>query len=92
MKGRPIIACEYCSAGGIVGDIILADMSAYLIGYRGGVETDVSIHLRFDYNESAFRFITEIDGRPWIDEPTVPKNSSKLISPFVCLEGTNPSL
>lgn len=46
----------------------------------------MSIHLRFDYGETAFRFMFEIDGQPWIAEPLTPfKGSANTLSPFVTL-------
>ena len=57
IKGRPVIPIEYCSAVGTVGDIILADMSQYVTISKGSLESAMSIHLRFDYAEEAFRFI-----------------------------------
>lgn len=86
LKGRPVMPIEYCQTIGTSGDIILADLSAYVTGTRGGVEEAMSIHLRFDYGETAFRFMFEIDGQPWIAEPLTPfKGSANTLSPFVTL-------
>lgn len=87
LKGRPVIPIEYCAALGTVGDIILADLSAYVTGLRGGVQSDVSMHLRFDYNETAFRFLFEIDGRPWLASAITPYKATagKTLSTFVTL-------
>jgi len=58
--GRPIIWNEQCSALGTVGDILLCDWSQYLVGQKSGAEAgvqfDTSIHLKFDYDQTAFRF------------------------------------
>jgi HK97 family phage major capsid protein len=87
LKGRPVIPLEYCSALGTVGDIILADLSAYITGLRGGVQSAASMHLRFDYAETAFRFLFEIDGRPWLASAITPfkATSGRTLSPFVTL-------
>jgi HK97 family phage major capsid protein len=84
--GRPIVPCEYCAALGTVGDIILADLKAYLSGTRGGVESAMSIHLRFDYAETAFRFLFEVDGQPWVNSAITPYKGSDTLSPFVALD------
>ena len=86
LLGRPIMPIEYCSTLGTVGDIILADMKAYASGTRRGIESASSIHLRFDYAESVFRFMFEVDAQPWIASPLTPfKGSGNTVSPFVTL-------
>jgi len=64
LLGRPVIPIEQASALGDVGDIILADMNGYILAQKGGVSSDVSIHVRFVYDESVFRFVLRIDGQP----------------------------
>jgi len=91
LKGRPIIPLEYCSAPGTAGDIILADMKSYLVGLRGAVNSAMSIHLRFDYRESAFRFVFEIDGKTWVSSAVTPKNGTATVSPFITLASDDPS-
>lgn len=85
LKGRPVIPIEFCPTLGTEGDIILADLSAYCAGVRGGVESAISMHLRFDYAESAFRFMFEADGQPWLAAPITPFKGTAKQSPFVTL-------
>lgn len=64
--GRPVIPHEGCSALGDAGDIILGDLQAYLSVIKtGGIRQDVSMHLWFDYDTLAFRFILRVGGQPW---------------------------
>lgn len=86
IKGRPVVPIEWCASLGTLGDIILADMKYYVTGTRGGVDSAMSIHLRFDYNETCFRFIFEVDGQPWLDTAITPAQGSNTQSPFVVLE------
>jgi len=91
IMGRPLIFTEHCSALGDLGDIILADMSQYLLGQKagGGVKFDTSSHLRFDYDETAFRFVQRYDGQPWWLSALAPKHGAggglDTLSPFVVL-------
>ena len=88
LKGRPVIPIETCSALGDVGDIILADMSQYLYGEdSSGVEGATSIHLRFDYGETAMRWTLFNDGQPWWSSALTPykATSGQTLSPFVTL-------
>lgn len=65
LLGLPLIELEQCSALGTVGDLILADLrNGYVVADKGGVDAAVSIHVRFVYDESVFRFVFRVDGQP----------------------------
>ena len=64
LLGRPVIPIEQASALGDVGDILLADLSGYILAQKGGVQADVSIHVEFLTDQQVFRFILRIDGQP----------------------------
>ena len=83
--GRPVVPIEQCSAAGEVGDIILADIGQYLLIDKGGVKSASSIHVRFLYDESVFRFIYRVDGKPIWTKPLTPYKGSATVSPFVTL-------
>jgi HK97 family phage major capsid protein len=83
--GRPVIPIEQCSALGTVGDIILADLSQYLVVTKGGLRSDQSIHVRFLYDENAFRFMMRINGAPIWQSALTPYKGSNTLSPFVTL-------
>jgi len=81
----PIIPVEFCQTLGGLGDIVLADWSQYLLITKGGVEEAESMHVRFLYDETAFRFIMRNNGQPLHDTPITPLNGSNTLSPFVML-------
>lgn len=83
--GLPVQPIEYCQTLGTAGDIILANMGAYITGTRGGVDSAMSMHLRFDYNESCFRFLFEVDGQPWLASALTPFKGSNTLSTFITL-------
>ncbi|MCR4436634.1 MAG: phage major capsid protein [Clostridiales bacterium] len=83
--GRPVVPLEQCSAAGEVGDIILADMSQYLLIDKGGINAASSIHVRFLYDENVYRFIYRVDGQPIWNKPLQPYKGSASVSPFVAL-------
>jgi HK97 family phage major capsid protein len=85
LKGRPVLPIEFAATLGTVGDIMLLDLKAYAAGVRGGIESAVSMHLRFDYAESAFRFMYEVDGQPWLASAITPYKGTNTLSPFVTL-------
>jgi HK97 family phage major capsid protein len=87
LMGRPVIPSEWCAELGEQGDIILADLSQYLAITKGGIQSAMSIHLRFDYDETAWRFVYRIDGQPWWPSPLTPYKGSTgfTVGPFVTL-------
>jgi len=85
LLGRPIVYSEKCQTLGTAGDIYLADLSYYLIGDRQALEMASSPHVRFNTDETDFRFIQRVDGRPWIDSALTPRHGSNTLSPFVAL-------
>lgn len=86
LLGRPIIPIEQASSIGTAGDIILADLSQYLLIEKGGMQTAVSMHVRFEYDETVLRFVYRVDGQPmWRTALTPYKGSTNTLSPFVTL-------
>ena len=62
--GRPVIAIEQAATLGDLGDIIFADLAGgYVLAEKGGISSDMSVHVRFVYDESVFRFVMRIDGQ-----------------------------
>ena len=86
LLGLPIVPLEFCATIGDKWDILLGDFSEYLLIRKGGVEEAESMHVRFLYDEMAFRFITRNNGQPMHDSPITPLNGSATLSPFVTLE------
>jgi HK97 family phage major capsid protein len=62
--GRPVIPIEQAATLGTVGDIVFADMNGYILAEKGGIKSDMSIHVKFVYDESVFRFVLRVDGQP----------------------------
>lgn len=86
LGGYPVIPVQACSKLGDQGDIILADMSQYMMIQRtGGMRQDVSIHLHFDQSITSFRFVMRMNGQPWWEVPITPENATETLSPFVTL-------
>jgi len=63
--GRPVLPIEQAQTLGTTGDIVLADFNnGYVLAEKGGIKSDMSIHVRFIYDESVFRFVMRVDGQP----------------------------
>jgi len=84
--GRPVIPCEQCQTLGTAGDILLCDFrNGYILAEKGGMASDMSIHVRFVYDESVFRFVMRVDGQPVLDSAVTPYKGSNTLSHFVKL-------
>ena len=86
LKGRPVVPIEYASTLGTVGDITLVNLQCYAAAVRGMVDQSVSMHLKFDYAQSAFRWIFEMDGQPFFSKVLTPHKGANTLSPCVQLE------
>ena len=85
LLGKPINFIEQAAAPGQVGSILLGDMSEYLLIDKSGINSQSSIHVRFLYDETAFRFIYRVDGQPSCNSTKAPYKGSISKSPFVTL-------
>ena len=85
IKGRPLEAVEYCSTLGTVGDLILADLSQYILIEKGGIQQANSMHVRFTTNEMAFRATYRVDGGPAWRTALTPANGTNPLSPYLTL-------
>ena len=86
LMGLPALAIEQCASLGTVGDIILANLpNGYILAEKGGVQSDMSIHVRFIYDESVFRFVLRVDGQPVRASALTPYKGSDTLSHFIVL-------
>lgn len=84
LKGRPVLEIEQCETLGTAGDIILFDPSQYLTIAKD-MQAASSIHVRFIYDESCFRFVYRVDGQPAWKQALTPYKGTNTISPFITL-------
>ena len=85
--GRPVIPIEQASAIGDVGDIVLGDLSQYLLADKGGINVASSIHIQFLHDETAFRATYRVDGQPIRNKAITPYKATagQTLSSFVTL-------
>ncbi|MEU0514326.1 MULTISPECIES: phage major capsid protein [Amycolatopsis] len=81
--GRPIIVTEQASVLGDQGDIAFVDLTYYLVGDRQTMTASSSTDWKFGNDQTAYRIIQRVDGRPWIQSAITPKNGGPALSPFV---------
>ena len=85
LLGRPIIPVEYASTLGTVGDIILADLTQYVMIDKGGIQAAESMHVQFLTDQMAYRWTYRLDGQPAWRTTLTPANGSATLAPFVTL-------
>ncbi len=84
LLGIPIVWTSHASALGAAGDVILADLSKYLVGVRKALTAAASVHKYFDTNHTLFRFEGRLDGMPIIPS-TIKTRTNFETSPFITL-------
>jgi hypothetical protein len=85
LLGRPIVPTEYNSSLGTLGDVVLADLSQYVLADKGGIQSASSIHVQFLTDQTCFRFVYRVDGQPLWNAVLTPYKGSNTTSPFVTL-------
>lgn len=83
LYGRPVIPVEYMAALGTSGDLVLVDLSQYLVIDKGAVEQAVSLHVAFLTDEQVFRFIYRVDGQFQWNAALTPKSGGNTLSAVV---------
>lgn len=83
--GIPVMPIEQCETLGTQGDVMLIDMGQYIMADKGSLKVASSMHVRFEYNEMAFRFTYRADGQPEKNKPLTPFKGSNTVSPYVAL-------
>lgn len=84
--GAPAFPIEQAAAPGDIGDFMLVDLSKYLLARKGAMKTDVSMHVRFLYDELAYKFSIRVDGQTIPNAGITPYKGTKKLSPFLYLE------
>ena len=85
--GWPLIFSEASASCGTNMDLVLFDPTAYLLveKARVGIQTAYSVHVRFEYAESALRFIYRCNGQPLFASAISPFKGSDSVSPYVAI-------
>ena len=87
LMGRPAIPTQACPALSSAGDICFVDFGQYLAILKAGPNprVDISMHLWFDQDLTAFKFTLRMGGVPWWSTTASPLAGSNTYSPYVAL-------
>jgi HK97 family phage major capsid protein len=86
LYGIPVILADRSVALGTRGDLILADLSYYLIKDGSGPFVAASPHVYFTTNKTVIKIFWNVDGQSWLNLPLGLEGSvANTVSPFVVL-------
>ena len=88
LMGRPALVVEQCAALGTEGDVIAFAPEGYACITKGGIQSFMSMHLRFDFDEFAYKWRFRMDGQPYDEAPLTPYKGSSTVSSIVTLSGS----
>ncbi len=68
------------------GDIIFVNLQQYMsVRKTSGIRAETSVHLWFDQDITAFRFILRVAGEPWWNSVITRLNGTNTLSAYVTL-------
>ncbi|MEO7468514.1 MAG: phage major capsid protein, partial [Sphingobium limneticum] len=86
LLGRPVLFTEHAQSLGDAGDLQFVNANGYeAFRKQNGITFAESIHLYFDYNIRAFRWVLRVGGQPVLRAPVQPAHGSATKSHFVAL-------
>lgn len=87
LLGLPVIESTKIPELGDVGDLVLVDLSKYLIGDRQALQISKSEHQYHSTDETGYRFTSRVDARPWLTTPLITEkgDSTTSLSAFIKL-------
>jgi len=85
LMGLPVNVIEQAAAVGTVGDIILANFSNDYAMISKPMTSASSIHVLFTTNQTTFRWVWPVIGKPVLSAAITPYKGSDTYSPFVTL-------
>lgn len=85
LLGLPFFLNERSPVLGTEGDLVLADLSYYLVKDGYGLAVSASEHVYFTSNKTVIKAFRRVDGEPWLTAPLTLEDGETEVSPFVVL-------
>lgn len=83
--GRPVEFTEKLPALGTAGDVLLCDLSRYIVADSGSLAIAASDQYAFNTNQITYRVIERVDGQSQLDGPLIQADGTTTNSPFIAL-------
>lgn len=85
LLGVPIRFTGKTKPLGQVGDLVLVDLSYYLIKDGAGPFIAASEHVLFTQNQTIVKCFWNVDGKPWVKSPLTLEDGVTKVSPYIVL-------
>ncbi|GAC40852.1 phage major capsid protein [Paenibacillus popilliae] len=85
LGGMPIMFTGKIPTLGKKGDLMLLDLSYYLIKDGSGPFIAASEHVLFRQNKTVIKVFWNVDGKPWVIEPLALEDGATKVTPYVIL-------
>lgn len=85
LMGLPFLQNERQPVLGTAGDLVLANLTFYVIKDGTQMTIDVSPHVKFLQNQSVLKVVWNVDGQPSLSSPLLLEDGTSTQSPFVVL-------
>lgn len=85
LGGLPVHVTDKLPALNTAGDILLCDGSGYLIGDRKRIGISYNEGPRFTQNQTTWRVVHRVAGRPWATDKTTLPDATNTVGPFIAL-------
>lgn len=86
LLGLPIRFTGKTYALGTKGDLVLVDLSYYLIKDGSGPFIAASEHVYFRNNKTVIKCFWNVDGQPWVTTPLTLEDKATQVSPYINLD------
>jgi len=86
LMGLPLIINERSPILGAQGDLMLVDLSYYMIKDGSPLTVAMSEHPQFTRNRTIIKAFWNVDGQPWLTTPLLLEDGVSQVSPFVVLQ------
>ncbi|EHQ63671.1 phage major capsid protein, HK97 family [Paenibacillus dendritiformis C454] len=90
LGGIPIMFTGKTPTLGKKGDLMLLDLSYYLIKDGSGPFIAASEHVLFRQNKTVIKVFWNVDGKPWVVEPLALEDGVTKVTPYVVLDIPKP--
>jgi HK97 family phage major capsid protein len=85
LGGLPLHVSDKLNALNTAGDILLCDGGGYVIGDRKNTSIAYSYDARFTNNQTVWRVVHRVGGRPWATDKTTLPDATSTVGPFIAL-------
>ena len=85
LLGYPVLWTEKVPTKGTAGDVLLADFRYYTLGDRQATTVESTKFDRWRYDQTSWRVVHRVGGRPWLSAPLTLVDGTYQVSPFVIL-------